>query len=155
MINNERTKREAVTSHHIIDLEDAADSFCSQGQRADGNQERLHHQLFQDVGDSSLSRTRATSQVQQVTPPHTLQLHHTCATCSCAEQMTRRSTKGKRANLANVDAGHLVAVRVSVAELRHSGDGVQACILSKCGGDHLQGVGVRPHTVGLHAPQGL
>lgn len=41
-----------------------------------------------------------------------------------------------------------------VAELCHSGDGVQAGVLSQRGGDHLQGVTVCSHTVGLHASQG-
>lgn len=60
----------------------------------------------------------------------------------------------RRTHLAHVDAGHLVSLSVPVAELRHRGDGVQAGVLSQRGGDHLEGVGVRPHAVRLHARQG-
>lgn len=42
------------SSYHIINLEDAANRLCGQGQRTDGNQQRLDHQLLHDVGDSSL-----------------------------------------------------------------------------------------------------
>lgn len=67
-----------------------------------------------------------------------------------SKQIGRR----ERTNLTDVYASHLISLGVPVAELCHSGDGVQAGVLSQCGGDHLQGVAVRSHTVGLHAGQG-
>lgn len=59
-----------------------------------------------------------------------------------------------KANLANVDAGHLVALGVPVAELGHRGNGVEAGVLRQCEGDDLQRVAVGPHAVRLHAAQG-
>lgn len=61
--------------------------------------------------------------------------------------------RSRSSDLADVDAGHLVSLSVPVAELRHGGDGVQAGVLSQRRGDHLKGVAVRPHAVGLHAAQ--
>ena len=57
-------------------------------------------------------------------------------------------------DLADVDAGRLLPLCVSVAELSHRGDWVEAGVLRQCRGDDLQGVGVCAHTVGLHARQG-
>lgn len=60
----------------------------------------------------------------------------------------------EQTNLTDVDASHLISLGVPVAELCHSGDGVQAGVLGQRGGDHLQGVAVRSHAVGLHASKG-
>lgn len=67
--------------------------------------------------------------------------------------MTSGITQKPKANLADVDAGHLVTLGVPVAELGHRGDGVEAGVLRQREGDHLQGIAVGPHTVRLHAAQ--
>lgn len=67
--------------------------------------------------------------------------------------MTSDIKKKKKANLANIDAGHLVTLGVPIAELGHRGDGVEAGVLCQCEGDHLQGIAVGPHAVRLHAAQ--
>lgn len=59
-----------------------------------------------------------------------------------------------KANLAHVDASHLVPLGVPVAELGHRGDGVKAGILRQCEGNHLQRVAVGSHAVRLHAAKG-
>ncbi len=64
-----------------------------------------------------------------------------------------RMKQKRTADLADVYAGHLVSLSVPVAELCHSGDGVQAGILSQRRGDHLECITVRPHAVRLHAAQ--
>lgn len=43
-------------SYHVVDLQDATDRLCGQGQGADGDQQGLDHQLIQDVGDATLSQ---------------------------------------------------------------------------------------------------
>ena len=42
-------------SYHVVDLEDAADGLGGEGQGADGDQQRLDHQLLQDIGDPTLT----------------------------------------------------------------------------------------------------
>lgn len=67
--------------------------------------------------------------------------------------MTSDMKRRRKADLANVDAGHLVSLGVPVAELGHRGDGVEAGVLGQREGDHLQGVAVGSHAVCLHAAQ--
>lgn len=44
----------AEATYDVVDLEDAADRFRGEGEGADGDQQRLDHQLLQDVGDAAL-----------------------------------------------------------------------------------------------------
>lgn len=50
----QRSLKRTSRTHHVVDLQDAADRLGGQGERADGDQQGLHHQLLHDVGDPSL-----------------------------------------------------------------------------------------------------
>lgn len=51
--------QDANTTHHIINLENAAHGLCGEGQCTQGHQQRLHHQLLQDVGNATLGEQGA------------------------------------------------------------------------------------------------
>lgn len=53
-------------TYKIINLEDAADRFCGEGEGTDGHQQRLNDQLFKDVRDPTLCEIHVR---------HTLKIH--------------------------------------------------------------------------------
>lgn len=66
----EKSRATHWTTYKIINLEDAADRFCGEGEGTDGDQQRLNDQFFKNVRDTTLNKRHVR---------HSLDIH----ACNC------------------------------------------------------------------------